>query len=325
MKDKVKKGKPNPEKRKASLATKKAKPKPELKSKPKPVATSKPKPISKPQPQAKPSPLSKVLPKPQPKLPVKPQPQPLPKSQPKLPVKPQPQPLPKPQPKLPVKPQPQPLPKPQPKPQPKLPVKPQPQPLPKSQPKLPAPPQPKPLPKPAPKGKARIGIIIGSESDRYVMEDSARTLEDLGIRYEFTVSSAHRNPEQTRVYAREAARRGFQVIIAGAGGAAHLAGVLATETTLPVIAVPMDTSPLHGLDSFLSTFQMPSGVPVATMGIGRSGAKNAAILAAEILALSDSELEKRLREFKRKMSEGRRLAGETTRPDLPAGGGPRKP
>ena len=289
MKDKVKKGKPNPEKRKASLATKKAKPKPELKSKPKPVATSKPKPISKPQPQAKPSPLSKVLPKPQPKLPVKPQPQPLPKPQPKLPVKPQPQSLPK------------------------------------SQPKLPAPPQPKPLPKPAPKGKARIGIIIGSESDRYVMEDSARTLEDLGIRYEFTVSSAHRNPEQTRVYAREAARRGFQVIIAGAGGAAHLAGVLATETTLPVIAVPMDTSPLHGLDSFLSTFQMPSGVPVATMGIGRSGAKNAAILAAEILALSDSELEKRLREFKRKMSEGRRLAGETTRPDLPAGGGPRKP
>ena len=305
MKDKVKKGKPNPEKRKASLATKKAKPKPELKSKPKPVATSKPKPISKPQPQAKPSPLSKVLPKPQPKLPVKPQPQPLPKSQPKLPVKPQPQPLPKPQPKLPVKPQPQSLPK--------------------SQPKLPAPPQPKPLPKPAPKGKARIGIIIGSESDRYVMEDSARTLEDLGIRYEFTVSSAHRNPEQTRVYAREAARRGFQVIIAGAGGAAHLAGVLATETTLPVIAVPMDTSPLHGLDSFLSTFQMPSGVPVATMGIGRSGAKNAAILAAEILALNDSELEKRLREFKRKMSEGRRLAGETTRPDLQAGGGPRKP
>ena len=273
MKDKAKKGKPNPEKRKASLATKKAKPKPELKSKPKPVATSKPKPISKPQPQAKPSPPSKVLPKPQPKLPVKPQPQPLPKSQPKLP----------------------------------------------------APPQPKPLPKPAPKGKARIGIIIGSESDRYVMEDSARTLEDLGIRYEFTVSSAHRNPEQTRVYAREAARRGFQVIIAGAGGAAHLAGVLATETTLPVIAVPMDTSPLHGLDSFLSTFQMPSGVPVATMGIGRSGAKNAAILAAEILALNDSELEKRLREFKRKMSEGRRLAGETIRPDLQAGGGPRKP
>ena len=305
MKDKVKKGKPNPEKRKASLATKKAKPKPELKSKPKPVATSKPKPISKPQPQAKPSPPSKVLPKPQPKLPVKPQPQPLPKLQPKL------------QPKLPVKPHPQPLPKPQPK----LPVKLHPQPLPK----LPAPPPPKPLPKPAPKGKARIGIIIGSESDRYVMEDSARTLEDLGIRYEFTVSSAHRNPEQTRVYAREAARRGFQVIIAGAGGAAHLAGVLATETTLPVIAVPMDTSPLHGLDSFLSTFQMPSGVPVATMGIGRSGAKNAAILAAEILALSDSELEKRLREFKRKMSEGRRLAGETTRPDLPAGGGPRKP
>ncbi|MCX5859684.1 MAG: 5-(carboxyamino)imidazole ribonucleotide mutase [Proteobacteria bacterium] len=166
---------------------------------------------------------------------------------------------------------------------------------------------------------------MGSESDRYVMEDSVRTLEDLGIRYELTVSSAHRNPEQTRIYAREASRRGFQVIIAGAGGAAHLAGVLATETTLPVIAVPMDTSPLHGLDSFLSTFQMPSGVPVATMGIGRSGAKNAAILAAEILALNDSELEKRLREFKRKMAEGRRMAGESIRPEIPAGQSPRKP
>ena len=262
---------------------------------------------SKPNPEKKKASLATKKAKPKPELKSKSRPIAVSRTRPK--AKPQPQPLPKPQPKLPAKPQPQPLPKPQPK----LPVKPQPKPL------------PKPQPKPAPRGKARIGIIIGSESDRYVMEDSARTLEDLGIRYELTVSSAHRNPEQTRVYAREAARRGFQVIIAGAGGAAHLAGVLATETTLPVIAVPMDTSPLHGLDSFLSTFQMPSGVPVATMGIGRSGAKNAAILAAEILALNDSDLEKRLREFMRIMSEGRRLAGESTRPEIQAGGGPRKP
>lgn len=166
--------------------------------------------------------------------------------------------------------------------------------------------------KPA-KGKVRIVIIMGSESDRFVMEDAARMLDELGLRFEIVISSAHRNPEDTRLFAKEASRKGYKVIIAGAGGAAHLAGVIAAETTLPVVAVPMDTSPLHGLDSFLSTFQMPSGVPVATMGIGRSGAKNAAILAAEILALHDSELDKRLRELKRKMAEGRKMAGQTAR------------
>jgi len=180
-----------------------------------------------------------------------------------------------------------------------------------------------PSPKPSPKrsgsrqtparGKARVGIIMGSESDRFVMEDAARMLGDLGIRFEITISSAHRNPEDTREYARDASRKGYRVIIAGAGGAAHLAGVIAAETTLPVVAVPMDTSPLHGLDSFLSTFQMPSGVPVATMGIGRSGAKNAAILAAEILALHDSDLDKRLKELKRKMAEDRRMAGQAVK------------
>lgn len=163
------------------------------------------------------------------------------------------------------------------------------------------------------RGKARVGIIMGSESDRFVMEDAARMLGDLGIRFEITISSAHRNPEDTREYARDASRKGYRVIIAGAGGAAHLAGVIAAETTLPVVAVPMDTSPLHGLDSFLSTFQMPSGVPVATMGIGRSGAKNAAILAAEILALHDSDLDKRLKELKRKMAEDRRMAGQAVK------------
>lgn len=267
---------------------KKGKPNPVKKAKSKPETKSKPKP--------------KTSPQPKPKAKSKPQI----KSQPKL------------QPKPPLQSKSQPQPKPQPKPQSKPPLQSKPQPLPRhvftSS----------PVKASLPKGKVRIGIIIGSESDRYVMDDSIRTLEDLGLRYDLTISSAHRNPEQTRNYAREAARRGLHIIIAGAGGAAHLAGVLAAETTLPVIAVPMDSSPLHGLDSFLSTFQMPSGVPVATMGIGRSGAKNAAILAAEILALNDSDLEKRLREFKRKIAEGRRLAGEPTRPE-PQPVGSRRP
>ena len=292
MKGKAKKGKPNP--------VKKAKSKPETKSKPKPKTSPQPKPKAKSKPQIK------SQPKLQPKPPLQSKSQPQIESQPKL------------QPKPPLQSKSQPQPKPQPKPQSKPPLQSKPQPLPRhvftSS----------PVKASLPKGKVRIGIIIGSESDRYVMDDSIRTLEDLGLRYDLTISSAHRNPEQTRNYAREAARRGLHIIIAGAGGAAHLAGVLAAETTLPVIAVPMDSSPLHGLDSFLSTFQMPSGVPVATMGIGRSGAKNAAILAAEILALNDSDLEKRLREFKRKIAEGRRLAGEPTRPE-PQPVGPRRP
>ncbi|MBI5183658.1 MAG: 5-(carboxyamino)imidazole ribonucleotide mutase [Nitrospinae bacterium] len=151
--------------------------------------------------------------------------------------------------------------------------------------------------------KGIVSIVMGSDSDLPVMQETANTLESLGIGYEFNISSAHRSPEKTRVYASGAKERGIKVIIAGAGGAAHLAGVIAAETILPVIAVPIDSTPLKGIDSFLSTLQMPSGVPVATMAIGKAGAKNAAILAAQILALNDPDISKRLSELKLKMKK----------------------
>lgn len=150
--------------------------------------------------------------------------------------------------------------------------------------------------------RALVGIIMGSDSDRTVMEETAGMLREFSIPYEMTVSSAHRTPARTSEYARGARRRGIKVIIAGAGHAAHLAGVIAAETTLPVIGVPIDSSPLKGLDSLLSTVQMPGGVPVATMAIGVSGARNAAIFAAQILASSDKKIENELRKHKRRMA-----------------------
>ncbi len=146
-----------------------------------------------------------------------------------------------------------------------------------------------------------VGIVMGSDSDLPVMEGAAKVLREFNIPYELMVSSAHRSPKKTAEFARKAAERGFKVIIAGAGAAAHLAGVLAAETTLPVIGVPIDSSSLKGLDSLLAVVQMPSGIPVATMAIGAAGAKNAAILAAQILALNSPSLASALKTYKQKL------------------------
>lgn len=143
-----------------------------------------------------------------------------------------------------------------------------------------------------------VGIVLGSASDWPEVEPAALLLKEWGIPVEVVVASAHRAPKKVQAYAREAAGRGLKVIIAAAGMAAHLAGVLAAETTLPVIGVPMAGSHLKGLDSLLSTVQMPPGVPVATMAIGKAGARNAAIFAAQILALSDPRLQEVLAQHK---------------------------
>ncbi|MCK4244547.1 MAG: 5-(carboxyamino)imidazole ribonucleotide mutase [Candidatus Omnitrophica bacterium] len=147
--------------------------------------------------------------------------------------------------------------------------------------------------------KVLVGIIVGSKSDLPFMEETIKTLKSFKIPYELKVLSAHRNPEETAQYAKKAEKRGIEVIIAAAGLSAHLAGALAARTLLPVIGVPVPSEPLGGIDSFLSTLQMPSGIPVATMSIGKSGAKNSAILAAEILALKYPEIKKRLKEYKK--------------------------
>lgn len=142
--------------------------------------------------------------------------------------------------------------------------------------------------------KPIVGIVMGSDSDLPTMRAAADFLDQVGVRYEITISSAHRTPEQACAYARTARERGLKLIIAGAGMAAHLAGVLAAHTTLPVIGVPLDASSLNGLDALLSTVQMPPGIPVATMGIGKAGAKNAAVLAVRILAIEDATLQEKL-------------------------------
>jgi len=149
----------------------------------------------------------------------------------------------------------------------------------------------------------KVGILMGSDSDLPVMEEAFMALDDFGIPYEARILSAHRSPEESAEYARQASDRGLQVIIAGAGWAAHLAGVIAAATTLPVIGVPIDSSPLQGLDSLFSTVQMPPGIPVATMAIGRGGARNAAIFAAQILATHDVRLANILKDMKRQMAE----------------------
>jgi len=143
---------------------------------------------------------------------------------------------------------------------------------------------------------------MGSDSDRSVMEEAGAILEEFGIPYEIGICSAHRSPEKAARYARTAGERGMMVIIAGAGGAAHLAGTLAAHTTLPVIGVPLSSTPLQGLDALLSTVQMPSGVPVATMALDKAGARNAAYLAIQILALADSDLARKLKDFKEKLA-----------------------
>jgi len=144
---------------------------------------------------------------------------------------------------------------------------------------------------------AVVGVIMGSRSDWETMQEAANLLDQLQVPNERTVVSAHRTPARMVAYATSAADRGLKVIIAGAGGAAHLPGMVASETNLPVIGVPVQSRALQGLDSLLSIVQMPGGIPVATMSIGASGAKNAGILAARILALSDDALAKRLEAF----------------------------
>ncbi len=152
--------------------------------------------------------------------------------------------------------------------------------------------------------KPVIGILMGSDSDLPVMEETAKVLKEFGIPYEMTVSSAHRTPNRTSKYARTAGQRGLKVIIAGAGSAAHLAGFIAAETTLPVIGIPINSSALKGLDSLLSTVQMPGGVPVATMAIGKAGARNAGIFAVQMLAINNKHLRKKLEAFKVNLAKG---------------------
>ncbi|MBW1990919.1 MAG: 5-(carboxyamino)imidazole ribonucleotide mutase [Deltaproteobacteria bacterium] len=159
-----------------------------------------------------------------------------------------------------------------------------------------------------------VGIVLGSASDWEAVEPAAALLKEWDIGVEVTVASAHRSPTRVEAYAREAAARGLKVIIAVAGSAAHLAGVIASHTTLPVIGVPIPSSDLKGLDSLLATVQMPAGVPVATMALGAAGARNAAIFAAQILALSDTRLAARLHRFKEELEESVRRQTEKIPP-----------
>ena len=153
-------------------------------------------------------------------------------------------------------------------------------------------------------GKRVVSIVMGSDSDLEIMREAGKALEEFGIGYEMDVTSAHRSPERTAEFARKAAERGIRVIIAGAGGAAHLAGVIAAHTILPVIGVPIPSTPLQGMDSLLATVQMPAGIPVATVAIGKPGATNAGILAAQILGVADSGVAKKLAAYKEKLAKG---------------------
>jgi phosphoribosylaminoimidazole carboxylase PurE protein len=149
-----------------------------------------------------------------------------------------------------------------------------------------------------------VSIVMGSDSDLEIMREAGKALEGFGIEYEIDVTSAHRSPDRTAEFARQAATRGIRVIIAGAGGAAHLAGVIAAHTTLPVIGVPIPSTSLNGMDSLLSTVQMPAGIPVATVAIGKPGATNAGILAAQIIGVADAGIAKKLDAHKEKLAKG---------------------
>jgi len=146
--------------------------------------------------------------------------------------------------------------------------------------------------------KPQVSIVMGSDSDLDIMREAGKALDDFGIAYEIDVTSAHRSPDRSADFAKKAAERGIKVIIAGAGGAAHLAGVIAAHTILPVIGVPIPSTSLNGMDSLLSTVQMPAGIPVGTLAIGPAGARNAALLAVAILANSRPELREKVRQFR---------------------------
>ena len=162
----------------------------------------------------------------------------------------------------------------------------------------------------------RVAVMMGSDSDLDVMKETMHLLKEFNISYQVKILSAHRSPDMTAAFAKLADKRGIKVIIAGAGGSAHLAGVVASHTTLPVIGVPMDTKALKGIDSLLSTVQMPSGIPVATVSIGKAGAKNAAILAAEILGLSDNALKKKLKTYKKKLVKSVKSKNKKLKPKV---------
>ncbi len=151
-------------------------------------------------------------------------------------------------------------------------------------------------------GSAVVGIVMGSDSDMGVMQSAADVLKDFGVAFEITIASAHRSPQRAAAWASTAPERGIKVIIAGAGHAAHLAGAMAAHTSLPIIGVPIDSSCLQGMDALLATVQMPPGIPVATMAIGKPGARNAGILAVQILALADAGLSEKLQEYKQDMA-----------------------
>lgn len=151
--------------------------------------------------------------------------------------------------------------------------------------------------------KPLVSIVMGSDSDFSIMEAASIVLEEFNVAHEVLVTSAHRTPERTRKYVQGAKRKGIRIFIAGAGGAAHLAGVIAAESTLPVIGVPINSTPLNGLDSLLSTAQMPGGIPVATVSIGKWGAKNAGLLAVQILALADDKLAGQLVKYRKQQAK----------------------
>jgi phosphoribosylamine--glycine ligase len=156
-------------------------------------------------------------------------------------------------------------------------------------------------------------ILMGSDSDAPIMQGTADVLRDLGVASEMTVASAHRSPDRVMRLVRDAPGRGVKVFVVGAGAAAHLAGVVAAHTTLPVIGVPVDSSALKGLDALLSTVQMPPGVPVATVSIGKPGATNAGVLAAQILAVADPQIAKALESYKKKLADKVEQAAEKLR------------
>lgn len=151
---------------------------------------------------------------------------------------------------------------------------------------------------------AKVALLMGSDSDLPVMNEAVEALREFGIPYEIHVMSAHRSPERVSKFASSARQKGIQVFIAGAGGAAHLAGVIAAHTTLPVIGVPVDSTPLSGFDALLSTVQMPAGIPVATVAVGKTGARNAGILAAQMISLADHAVAEKLAQFKKRLLDG---------------------
>ena len=167
--------------------------------------------------------------------------------------------------------------------------------------------------------RGKVAIVMGSDSDLPVMNEAAQVLKEFDVEFEIHVMSAHRSPHQVAQYATSAREKGFKVFIAGAGGAAHLAGVVAAHTTLPVIGIPIDSTPLQGFDALLATVQMPAGIPVATVAVGKTGGRNAGILAVQMLALSDQTLADKLAQFKQKLADGVREKDEQLQKNLQQG------